>query len=147
MTHPVERDARVIPSPEGSDTPRSGRALIADDSPTVRKVFHKYLEHLYADIVEVGDGQEAVRAVFHARRKAVPFDLILLDLHMPIVDGCEAAQRIRKVGYTGPLVAITGDDLPSEQQSALAAGCDVVLTKPVGWSDLLATIQSLTVGK
>ena len=147
MTPSVERDERVDPSLEVTTFPRGGRALIADDSPTVRRLLHKYLERKYELIVEAEDGQAAIRSVFHARRKAEPFDQILLDMHMPIVDGCEAAQRIRKVGYTGPLVAITGDDSLEDHQSALAAGCDVVLTKPVGWPELLATIQSLTVGK
>jgi CheY-like chemotaxis protein len=76
------------------------------------------------------------------------FDLVLMDVHMPRVDGCEATRRIRarerEIGaQRTPVVALTADALPEQRASCLAAGCDAHLGKPFTRDDLYRTIRTV----
>jgi hypothetical protein len=89
----------------------------------------------------VGDGEAAL-----GKARTGSFDIILLDVHMPRLDGIEAASRIRALpGGKGdvPLVALTGSAMPGDRQRLLAAGLDEVLVKPVPAATLLETVARL----
>ena len=115
------------------------KILLAEDSSDNRALISIYLKSTGAELVSVGDGIEAVKAVENDN-----FDLILMDIQMPNMDGLQATQLIRTMGYKGPILALTAHALGEEIQKSLNAGCNTHLTKPISQSHLLAEIsQSL----
>jgi signal transduction histidine kinase/CheY-like chemotaxis protein/HPt (histidine-containing phosphotransfer) domain-containing protein len=112
------------------------RVLIAEDNaPNVRLV-ERMLGRLGIDTVAVGTGAGAVAAV----RESV-FDLVLMDLHMPEMDGLEATRLIRRSGRDIPIVALTANAQGSDRQACLAAGMSDYLAKPVKLADLEAALR------
>jgi signal transduction histidine kinase/DNA-binding response OmpR family regulator len=115
---------RIIGLAEGQ--PRF-RLLIAEDQPENRLLLRKLFEPLGFDLREAVNGQEAV-ALFEEWRP----DLIWMDIRMPVMDGLEAARRIKatEAGSRTKIVALTAHALEEERKPILAAGCDDVVRKP-----------------
>ncbi len=108
--------------------------LIADDDAMVRLLTRSALEKLDLDLDEARNGAEAV-----ARFEERPFDLVLLDLEMPVLDGFAACSTIRALpgGDTATLIVITGLDDFSAIQRAYELGATDFVTKPINWSLLI----------
>jgi CheY-like chemotaxis protein/anti-sigma regulatory factor (Ser/Thr protein kinase) len=118
------------------------RVLVVEDNSTNRMIATKLLENLGASVETAADGLLGVEA---AGRGA--FDLILMDVQMPGIDGLEAARRIRALGgalATIPIVALTANVLSHQRQTYLEAGMDGVVGKPISPSSLLAEIARLS---
>ncbi|HEX2560492.1 ATP-binding protein [Phenylobacterium sp.] len=112
------------------------RILVADDHDVNRRAFSLLLTPIAAEIVCVADGQEAVEA---AARQT--FDLVLLDLNMPRMDGLEAARRLRAEHGAGlKLIALTGATSDKDVQACRDAGMDGFVAKPVEAQALIAAI-------
>ena len=124
------------PLPTASGQLRGMRVMVVDDNPVNRRVARSMLEKMEA-LVEVVDGGEA--AVQIAAKGQL--DLILMDCHMPGVDGFEATRRIRAQGLDLPVIALTASVFDEDRQACLMAGMDDVLTKPVMPEDLVRTLQ------
>ncbi len=80
------------------------RALVADDNSDLQAIFSRQLNLLGFEVVGVGNGRDAVDLALAACQAGNAFDLILMDLEMPIIDGYEATRRIRAGGYSGPIL-------------------------------------------
>jgi PAS domain S-box-containing protein len=116
---------------EGADDlPGLGlRVLVADDHEVNRKVVRLMLEQLGCRVEVVTDGREAVEAVERST-----YDAVLMDVRMPVMDGLEAAARIRREAGQGrrvPILALTAHAMEGERQRCLAAGMDGYIPKPV----------------
>jgi PAS domain S-box-containing protein len=114
------------------------RLLIVDDTAVNRELVRLMLEPLGLQIQEADGGAEAVKAAMSA-----PFDLILMDVRMPGVDGLEATRVIRATSAanrTTPIVALTADVQPETRAACRAAGMDDTLAKPIVPRELLAKI-------
>jgi signal transduction histidine kinase/ActR/RegA family two-component response regulator/HPt (histidine-containing phosphotransfer) domain-containing protein len=110
------------------------QVLVAEDHAVNRKYLAALLDRLEHDATFVDNGREALLAA-----SARAFDIVLMDLHMPVMDGAEAAQAIRSlVGPEGrvPIVALTADVFPETRARCLAAGMNDFLSKPVGVHEL-----------
>ncbi len=126
------------------------RVLIADDSKTNLLVVTQMLRDLRMVITTVDDGEEAVQVWRQAAAEsggAAPFDLLLLDIHMPIMDGLTALEQIRRMeaeipGARAPAVAITANVMPRQVNEYLAAGFDAFIGKPLQKRPLYATLLS-----
>ncbi|KYG68572.1 hypothetical protein AZI87_04845 [Bdellovibrio bacteriovorus] len=111
--------------------------LIVDDVSDNRLLIDRYLRPHKVRLLQAGSGVEALETVCESH-----VDLILMDIQMPLMDGYEAVQRIRKLGYEGPIVALTAHAMREETMRCIKAGFDAVLTKPTRRQELVAVIQS-----
>jgi PAS domain S-box-containing protein len=118
------------------------RLLVVEDNPTNRMIATRMLESLGAVVATAADGYLGVEAAEHGG-----FDLILMDVQMPGIDGVEAARRIRASAGPArhtPIIALTANVLAHQRQSYLDAGMDGVVGKPVSPAALLAEIARLS---
>ncbi len=109
--------------------------LLVDDAPDNRTMVRLFLEMAGASVDLACDGQEGVEK---ASKKI--FDVILMDLQMPVMDGYEATAVLRKRGFHGPILAVTAHVFKEELQHCLAVGFDGHLSKPVEWQVLIDTL-------
>jgi len=118
--------------------------LVVDDHPVNREVARILLEAFGCDVVEVCDGQQALDAVTRQ-----PFDLVLMDVRMPNMDGLEATRLIRAMpGAPGGLsiVAMTADAMPEDVGRCLAAGMNAHMAKPINQAGLLSMVNRALTG-
>jgi PAS domain S-box-containing protein len=120
-------------------TPRPLRLLIAEDNQINLMLAMALLQKAGHRVDTVGNGLEAVEAV-----RERPYDVVLMDVHMPDLDGLAATQRIRALGDARahvPIVALTANALEEDRQRCLEAGMDDYLAKPVDEDQLLAVLE------
>jgi two-component system sensor histidine kinase/response regulator len=112
----------------------TGTVLLVEDNAINQRVARRFLERLGCEVRVVGDGEQAVEAY-----RQDPFDFILMDMQMPVMDGLEATQRIREIEGAGrrtPIVALTANAMMGTLERCLEAGMDDYLTKPLDISRL-----------
>lgn len=116
------------------------RVLLVEDGIDNQRLITMFLRRAGADVALAADGQEAVRAALQARSEGHCFDVILMDMQMPRMDGYEATSLLRHEGYEGTIIALTAHAMSGDRQRCLAAGCDDYATKPIQRSALVRTI-------
>lgn len=113
------------------------RILMAEDNPINQRVGKLILQRAGFNIDLVDDGNEALEA-----HRANPYDLILMDCQMPIMDGFEASRQIRSLDQPQPIiVAVTANALVGERERCLEAGMDDYLSKPFQAEQLVALVK------
>jgi CheY-like chemotaxis protein len=90
---------------------------------------------------EAEEGEHALRIVEEERGRNSNFDLILLDMQMPRLDGYATATELRKMGYAGPIIALTADAMQGDMKRCLESGCDDYLSKPIDKQKLLEKVS------
>ena len=113
-----------------------GRVLLAEDSKDSQRVLRFYLERLGLTIELAENGRNAVD-----RGMSEPFDLILMDIQMPELDGYSATRLLRRLGFQRPIIALTAHSVEGNAERCLAAGCNDFLNKPVEIQRLSETLQ------
>ena len=114
------------------------RILLAEDHDDMRLAVRMLLEQSGASVDIACDGREAIAKVLAER-----FDLVLMDLRMPYVDGLEATRKLRAQGCTVPIIALTADPTMVDQAAAIEGGCNECLAKPFLSRDLIVSILRL----
>jgi CheY-like chemotaxis protein len=117
------------------------RALLAEDNRDLQQIFARQLTSLGLEVVAVTNGRAAVDLALTALSAGNPFDLVLMDLEMPIVDGYEAIRLLREGGFLGPIVAMTAHSTDDHRMDCMALGCDDCLCKPIDWGYLAQLIR------
>lgn len=117
------------------------RILIAEDSPDNQEIFQLFMERAGAEVKIVSDGEASVHAATENK-----FDLILMDLQMPGIDGKEAARRIFSAGSKTPIVALTAHAMESEKEECRKIGFGGHITKPVGEASLIREVANYLEG-
>jgi signal transduction histidine kinase/ActR/RegA family two-component response regulator len=118
------------------------RVLVADDSPDNQALVEFVLTRAGAQVTVVDDGEDAVQAAFEAQQAGSGFDLFVLDVQMPRIDGFTAATRLRAAQISAPIVVLTAHAHPEELEQSRLSGCNACLTKPIDASlvDVLARL-------
>ncbi len=133
---PVRRELR-------SQSSRTLRVLVAEDNVINQKYALGVLENEGYSVVVAGNGREALAAL-----EREPFDLVLMDIHMPDMDGFEATSSIRArerfMGSRTPIIAVTAHAMAGDRDKCLAAGMDAYVSKPIRKAALLEAIASLS---
>jgi two-component system response regulator MprA len=112
--------------------------LVVDDEPSVRQALTRALAFEGYEVALAADGDEALRAA-----RAEAFDVIVLDVLMPEVDGLEACRRLRSSGNPTPVLMLTARDEIRDRVAGLDAGADDYLIKPFALEELLARLRAL----
>jgi signal transduction histidine kinase len=127
---PAPADEKTVTGIEGL------RVLLAEDHRDLHAALRAQLEQAGAKVESVHDGREAVERV-----QAGVFDVVLMDLRMPNMDGLQATRALRNQGYDLPIIALTADPATLRRAEALTAGCDACLSKPFKADDLISAIR------
>jgi CheY-like chemotaxis protein len=114
--------------------------LAADDRRDNRILIAEFLRRSGADVTLVDSGRSAISLADQAAAGGTPFDIVLMDMQMPDVDGYQATSQLRAAGHRMPIIALTASAMKGDQQKCLDVGCDGYLTKPVDFSVLIETI-------
>lgn len=126
------------PAPQHAAKPLTSlRVLLADDNADILALYTELLQTEGADVTAASDGA----AAYHLAQGG-NFDVVLMDVHMPVMSGLEAARRLRGGGYAGPLLALTADVASDHRAECLAAGYSDFISKPVDYDELVAAIRA-----
>ena len=115
------------------------RILLVDDAPDNRALVNRVLSIYGASVKNAESGQEALNSCAENT-----WDIILMDMQMPVMDGFQTTKALRARGYQQPIIALTAHALPEERQQCLAAGCNDHVTKPIDWDRLVEAILRWT---
>jgi len=118
---------------------RACQILLAEDGLDNQRLIRRLLESAGATVRVADDGVAACEAVESGQGS--PFDVILMDMQMPRLDGYAATRRLRKVGCTTPIIALTANAMAGDSEKCLLAGCDDYLAKPITRDRLLAAVE------
>ncbi|HEV7280548.1 MAG TPA: ATP-binding protein [Pirellulaceae bacterium] len=137
----VEADAQPAADAAGEASLADARVLIAEDTRSIQVLLRRMLQDRVAKIEVVGDGEAALAEYDRAARSGEPYDLVLMDMQMPLVDGYEATRRLREAGVETPVIALTASAMSGDRENCQRAGCNSYLTKPVDRRELLAELE------
>jgi PAS domain S-box-containing protein len=145
----IEVPLAVVRDDEGADAPRDAtqpltglRVMVVEDNPVNMMIAVETLRRWGAEAIEAADGTEAVQ---HLGDPQHGCHVVLMDMHMPTMNGAQATQALRAMPHNRrlPIVALTAAALSSEQQQALEAGMDDFVAKPIDPQVLLAVLQRM----
>jgi signal transduction histidine kinase len=133
---PVPREQRALPR-------LPARMLVIEDVELNQRLIAALLRRAGATVELADNGRAGLELALAAERCGEPFDLVLMDMQMPVMDGYEATRRLRAAGFARPILALTAHAMTTDREKCLEAGCSDYETKPVQRERLLATCQRL----
>ena len=141
QAEPIATDALFAREASNLEGKLAGlRLLVAEDHPVNQQIVKLMLEDPGAEVSVADNGQQALEAVQSAARTDRPFDLILMDMNMPVMMGVEATKRLRDLGYAKPVFGLSANVMQSHLQECLDAGMNGLIGKPFIREDLVHTI-------
>ena len=122
------------------------RILLAEDDPTSQVLVVGILEKAGVEITAVEDGKLALDSALAARGNGNPFDIILMDIQMPLMGGDEATKLLRDKGYSKAIIALTAHTMDGDREKYLEIRFNDYATKPIARAKLIETIHQHWVG-
>ncbi|MAX35195.1 response regulator [Gimesia sp.] len=143
MVHPEKKHKSTPDTSKSLDTQPalSCNVLVVDDRRDIRYLVKQFLTKSGAEVESVNDGLEAIERVEQGQNS---FDMILLDMQMPRLDGYQTAERLRSLGFNRPIIALTADAMHGDMNRCLASGCDAFLSKPINTKELIEIVARYT---
>lgn len=129
-------------SPSKADRLDGARLLLVEDSEDNRRLITRVLEKLGAEVFVAENGRAGCDLALQSQVEGTPFDVILMDMQMPVLDGFSAVRELRSSNYVGPIVALTAGAMSRDYWKCLDAGCDDYAAKPIDPPQLVAMIRS-----
>ena len=126
----------------GAGALRGVKILLAEDSIDNQELLRTVLGNVGAEVEVVENGRLAIE-----RAQTGTFDVVLMDMNMPEMDGYEATRRLRDRGYQRPILALTANAMSGDCEHCLAAGCDAHLAKPIDRKQLIETVAQYAMSK
>ena len=123
------------------------RILVTDDNLANQRLICLRLSRAGAEVVTAGNGEEALDRASEAALAGRPFDAVIMDMQMPVLDGYEAVPRLRARGFTNPILAVTAYAMSEDRDECLRLGCDDFISKPIEWDRLLSKLTRLLAAK
>lgn len=129
---------------KGSQASLAGvRLLFAEDGIDNQRLISFVLRKAGAEVTIVENGQLAYEELKRAESENSPYDLLLTDMQMPVLDGYSTVQRLRSEGYQGKIIALTAHAMASDREKCMKAGCDGFESKPIDRAKLISTIRKV----
>jgi CheY-like chemotaxis protein len=122
------------------------RVLIVDDRHEIRFLARYFIEKAGCEVITRANGQDALECVFESMRSGNPFDAVVMDMQMPVMDGYEASRRLRQEGYEGTIVALTANAMRGDRKKCLDAGCSGYARKPIDGRRLVELLAEHVAG-
>lgn len=132
----IRSDRVLFCHPEGGEEEMITRVLVAEDSRASQTFMKKLLERYGLEVTLTANGKETVRMVMRKE-----YDLIFMDMEMPVMNGYQATGILRKQQIKTPIIALTANALQGDREKCLAAGCDDYLSKPVKAEELAQILE------
>ncbi|MBK9129626.1 MAG: response regulator [Phycisphaerales bacterium] len=136
------RGVAASPAAGGGDDALQGRILLVEDTAVIRRLIATQLARAGAVVETAENGQVALEMVIAAEVAGMPFDLLVTDMQMPVMDGYTLATTLRERGSTLAIVALTAHAMAEDRERCLMAGCDDYAVKPIDFRALLATCRA-----
>jgi CheY-like chemotaxis protein len=116
--------------------------LLAEDGPDNQRLIAFLLRKAGAQVELAENGQIALEVALAAQKAGDPFDVILMDMQMPVMDGYEATQKLRNAGYREPILALTAHAMIGDRQKCMDVGCDDYISKPIDPKKMVALLEA-----
>lgn len=146
---PKEQHEHELPGEEANPKPKTkliGRILLAEDGQDNQRLISTILRLAGAKVDIVENGRQAVRMVHTSIEDKKPYNLILMDMQMPEMDGYQATKQLRSMGINLPIIALTAHTMPQDRDKCLQAGCNEYVAKPIQRQQLLDLLERMLVG-
>jgi CheY-like chemotaxis protein len=121
----------------------SRRVLIVEDGLDNQRLISFLLKKEGMEVELADNGKLGAEQALAAQEAGHPYDFVLMDMQMPVMDGYTATRKLREAGYKRPIIALTAHAMKNDMEKCLNAGCDAYATKPVNKQKLLETISHL----
>ena len=139
-----ERDAvaSVLRTDKMPQFARPFRVLLVEDGPDNQRLISHILRRAGGDVTIMDNGLVALAAVNAAALTQRPFDVVLMDMQLPVMDGYTAVRELRAGGYRGAIIALTAHAMGGDREKCITAGCDEYATKPIDRRHLILMINA-----
>jgi len=136
-----ELKQRRLECPTSDEKILSGKKiLLAEDGPDNQRLIAFMLKKAGAEVVLAENGEVAYLAALESMESGHLFDVILMDIQMPVLDGYEATRKLRGDGYLGHIISLTANAMEGDRKKCIEAGCNSHITKPVNRENLIQLI-------